>query len=208
MASGRNRNLAGRRALRVRENKLPTGTLNLGAYQDGGGGLAAARAAALQIGFRAAIFSDEAAPSLTPAMATKARTLICLLLYAALAGCGAAYQASTEIRAHRMMDSLRTGQTMPEVRQQFGLPDIITDQDQNTEIWSYASHANSNNLAVALLYPAAKAGDTGQFIDLRFVDGKLVTWSKQDRTMPTKQLFKSFGIGFGAPDWYDTVHPF
>jgi len=134
--------------------------------------------------------------------------LICLLLYAALAGCGAAYQASTEIRAQRMMDSLKTGQTMPEVRQEFGVPDIITAQGQNTEIWSYASRPNSNNLAVALLYTAAMAGDTGQFIDLRFVDGKLVAWSKQQHTMPAKQIFKNFGIGFGSPDWYNTVHPF
>jgi hypothetical protein len=141
-------------------------------------------------------------------VATKVRRLICLLLYAALAGCGAAYQASTEIRAHRMMDSLKTGQTMPEVRQEFGLPDIITDQDQNTEIWSYASRPNSNDIAVALLYTAAMAGDTGQFIDLRFVDGKLVSWSEQEHTMPAKHFFKSFGIGFGAPDWHEKVHPF
>ena len=106
------------------------------------------------------------------------------------------------------MDSLKTGQTMPEVRQEFGVPDIITAQGQNTEIWSYASRPNSNNLAVALLYTAAMAGDTGQFIDLRFVDGKLVAWSKQQHTMPAKQIFKNFGIGFGSPDWYNTVHPF
>jgi outer membrane protein assembly factor BamE (lipoprotein component of BamABCDE complex) len=141
-------------------------------------------------------------------VATKVHSLICLLLCAAFAGCGAAYQASTEIRAQRMMDSLKTGQTMPEVRQEFGVPDIITAQGQNTETWSYASRPNSNNLAVALLYTAAMAGDTGQFIDLRFVDGKLVAWSKQQHTMPAKQFFKNFGIGFGSPDWYNTVHPF
>jgi hypothetical protein len=142
-------------------------------------------------------------------VAIEVRRLICLLLFAALAGCGAAYQASTEIRAHRMVDSLKTGQTMPEVRREFGLPDIITYQGQNTQIWSYASRPNSDNIAAALLYTAAMAGDTAQFIDLRFVDGKLVTWSKQEHTMPAKQFFKSFGIGFGgAPNWYDTVHPF
>jgi len=106
------------------------------------------------------------------------------------------------------MESLKTGQTMPEVRQEFGLPDITTNRDQNTEIWSYASRPNSNNIAAALLYPAAMAGDSGQFIDLRFVDGKLVSWSKQEHTMPPKQFFKGFGIGFGAPDWHNTVHPF
>lgn len=133
---------------------------------------------------------------------------MCLLLYAAIAGCGAAYQASTEIRAHEMSDSLKTGQTMPEVRQEFGSPDIVTDPDRNTEIWSYASRPNSNNIAVALLYTAAMAGETGHFIDLRFVDGKLVSWSKQQHTMPAKHLFTNFGIGFGAPDWHEKVHPF
>ncbi|MGO9062583.1 MAG: hypothetical protein ACLQU2_35250 [Candidatus Binataceae bacterium] len=119
-------------------------------------------------------------------------------------GCGAAYQASTQIRSHRMMDSLKTGQTMPEVRQQWGQPDIIKDQDQNTETWSYASRANSDDIAATLLYTAAKEGDTGQFLDLRFVDGKLVSWSKQTHTMPAKH--QTFGIGFGAPNPHDATH--
>jgi hypothetical protein len=123
------------------------------------------------------------------------RALICLLAGLA-AGCGAAYQASTQIRSHRMLDSLKAGQTMPEVRQDWGQPDIITDQDQNTEVWSYASRANTNDIAATILYTAAKAGDTGQFLDLRFVDGKLVSWSKQQHTMPVKH--QSFGIGFGG----------
>src|SRR5262245_59440673 len=112
-------------------------------------------------------------------------------LYAALAGCGAAYQASTEIRADRMMESLKAGQAMPEVRQEFGLPDITTHQDQNLEKWSYASRPNRNDIAAALLY--AGAGDSGQFVDLRFVYSKLVSWRKQEHTMPPKQFFKSFG---------------
>ncbi len=133
----------------------------------------------------------------------KVRLPLCFLLCTA-AGCGAAYQASTHIRAHRMMDSLKPGQTMPEVRQQFGQPDIIADQDQNTETWSYASRPNSNDIAATLLYTAAKEGDTGQFIDLKFVDGKLVSWSKQEHTMPAKR--QSFGIGFGAPNPHDATH--
>jgi outer membrane protein assembly factor BamE (lipoprotein component of BamABCDE complex) len=103
-----------------------------------------------------------------------------------------------------MMDSLKPGQTMPEVRQQFGQPDIIADQDQNTETWSYASRPNSNDIAATLLYTAAKEGDTGQFIDLKFVDGKLVSWSKQEHTMPAKR--QSFGIGFGSPNPHDATH--
>jgi hypothetical protein len=141
-------------------------------------------------------------------VATKVRRLVCLLLFAVLAGCGAAYQTSTAIRANRMMDSLKTGQSMPEVRQEFGLPDIISDPNKNTEIWSYAKRPNSNNIAVAMLYAGAMSGETGQFVDLRFVDGKLVSWSEQEHTMPSKHLFQSFGIGFGSPDWHNTVHPF
>jgi hypothetical protein len=126
------------------------------------------------------------------------------LMACVVAGCGAAYQASTEIRSHRMMDSLKPGQTMPEVRQEYGQPDIIGDVDQNTEVWSYAKRANSNDVAATLLYTAAKEGDTGQFLDLRFVDGKLVSWSTQQHTMPAKH--QSFGIGFGMPNSHDATH--
>jgi len=122
-----------------------------------------------------------------------------------LAGCGAAYQASTRIRSHRMMDSLKAGQTMPEVRQQWGQPEIIADQDLRTETWSYATRANTNDIAATLLYTAAKAGDSGEFLDLRFVDGKLVSWSQQQHTMPSKHVISGFGFGT-APSPHDATH--
>jgi hypothetical protein len=103
-----------------------------------------------------------------------------------------------------MMESLKPGQTMPEVRQEYGQPDIIADRDQNTEVWSYAKRPNSNDVAATLLYTAAKEGDSGQFLDLRFVDGKLVSWSTQQHTMPPKR--QSFGIGFGMPNSHDATH--
>ena len=53
-------------------------------------------------------------------------------------------------------------------------------------------------------YTAAKEGDTGQFLDLQFVDGKLASWSKQQHTMPAKH--QTFGIGFGAPNAHDATH--
>ena len=137
------------------------------------------------------------------AVKIKFRAWISLLAFMVL-GCGAAYQASTQIRSHRMMDALKAGQTMPEVRQELGQPDIISDQNQNTEIWSYASRPNSDDIAATLLYTAAKEGDTGQFLDLRFVDGKLVSWSKQQHTMPVKH--ETFGIGFGTPNPHDATH--
>jgi hypothetical protein len=131
------------------------------------------------------------------------RALICLLACLA-AGCGAAYQASTQIRSHRMLDSLKPGQTIPEVRHDWGQPDIITDEGPTTETWSYASRPNSNDIAATLLYTAAKEGDTGEFLDLRFVNGKLVSWSKQQHTMAAKR--HNFGIGFGAPNPHDATH--
>ncbi len=103
-----------------------------------------------------------------------------------------------------MLESRKPGQTMPEIRQEYGQPDIINDQDPNTEVWSYATRPNSNDIAATLLYTAAKEGDSGQFLDLRFVDGKLVSWSKQQHTMPSKR--HSFGIGFGAPNPHDATH--
>ena len=131
------------------------------------------------------------------------RALICLLAFLA-AGCGAAYQASTQIRSHRMLDSLKAGQTIPEVRRDWGQPDIITDEGPNIETWSYASRPNSNDIAATLLYTAAKEGDTGEFLDLRFINGKLVSWSKQQHTMAAKR--QNFGIGFGAPSAHDATH--
>lgn len=131
------------------------------------------------------------------------RALICLLACVA-AGCGAAYQASTQIRSHRMLDSLKAGQTIPEVRQDWGQPDIITDHGPNAETWSYASRPNTNDIAATLLYTAAKEGDTGEFLDLRFVNGKLVSWSKEQHTMASKR--QNFGIGFGAPNPHDATH--
>jgi hypothetical protein len=131
------------------------------------------------------------------------RALIGLLACLA-AGCGAAYQASTQIRSHRMLDSLKVGQTIPEVRKDWGQPDIITDDGPEVEVWSYASRPNSNDIAATLLYTAAKEGDTGEFLDLRFVKGTLVSWSKQQHTMAAKR--QNFGVGFGAPSAHDATH--
>lgn len=112
----------------------------------------------------------------------------------ALAGCGVAYQAGTEIKTNHMRDSLKPGESMPEVRERFGEPDIRTDTDSGAEIWSYASRANTNDVAATLFYTSTKSGDNGHFLDLKFVDGKLVSWSDADHTMPAK---RSTGINYG-----------
>jgi hypothetical protein len=114
-----------------------------------------------------------------------------LLLFAA--GCGLVYQAGSGYRAHKMSKELKLGATMPEVHNRWGEPDIRTYPDPHTEIWSYAVHANSNDLAAKLLYTSAKEGDSGTFMDLKFVDGRLVSWRQTTHTMPPKE-----GPGFTA----------
>jgi outer membrane protein assembly factor BamE (lipoprotein component of BamABCDE complex) len=124
------------------------------------------------------------------------RTLVILALGLSLAaaGCGVAYQAGTELRAKHMRDSLKVGESMPEVRNRFGEPDIRTDTDSGGQVWSYASRANSNDIAATLFYTSAKEGDRGHFLDLKFVDGKLVSWEDAERTMPAK---RGTGINYG-----------
>ncbi|GEM_PF-3363986 len=111
----------------------------------------------------------------------------------AIAGCGMAYQAGTELRASHMRDSLKAGETMAEVHDRFGEPDIRTDEG-DAEIWSYASRANSNDIAATLFYTSAKEGDNGHFIDLKFVNGKLVSWADAEHTMPAK---RTTGVNYG-----------
>lgn len=127
-------------------------------------------------------------------LAVRIFTILILGLSLALAGCGVAYQAGTEIRATHMRDSLKPGESMPEVRERFGEPDIRTDTDSGAEVWSYASRANSNDVAATLFYTSAKSGDSGHFLDLKFVDRKLVSWSDADHTMPAK---RNTGINYG-----------
>jgi hypothetical protein len=82
---------------------------------------------------------------------------------------------------------------MPEVHQVWGEPDIRTYVDPRTEIWSYAKHANRDDYTATLLYTSAKEGDSGTFVDLKFNDGKLVSWGEGQHTMPAKE-----GSGFSA----------
>jgi len=113
-----------------------------------------------------------------------------------MSGCGAAYQASTEIRAHRMEDSLQPGESMNAVRDKWGIPDLTTHEAHGAEVWSYAQRANTNDIAASLFYTGAKEGDTGNFLDLHFVNGALVSWDKKKHVMPTKAR-ASFGFTMG-----------
>jgi len=139
-------------------------------------------------------------------MRVKADSIVlALILAAVLCGCGAAYQASTEIRAHRMEDSLQPGESMTAVRLKWGIPDLTIHQSDNKELWSYASRPNSNDIAATLFYTGAKEGDTGKFLDLHFVDGRLVSWNETQHTMPTKQR-ASFGFTVGNTPQSGSTH--
>ncbi len=122
------------------------------------------------------------------------------------AGCGLVYQASSGYRAHKMSEELKAGQTMPEVRDKWGEPDLHTYPDSRTEVWSYAIHANTNDVTAMLLYTSTKEGDTGSFLDLRFTGGKLVSWGQARHTMPPKEG-PGFSAGLANPGFYpDTAH--
>lgn len=116
-----------------------------------------------------------------------------MMFLATLAGCGLFYQAASGYRVNKMENSLKPGMSSLEVHQMYGEPDIRNNVDEKTSIWSYAKHANTNDVTAAALYTSAKEGDTGSFLDLRFNNGQLVSWSEATHTMPKKE-----GAGFSA----------
>ncbi len=73
-------------------------------------------------------------------------------------------------------------------------PDIRTYLPGETEVWSYPYKPNSNDVTAALLYTSSKDGDKGTFLDLKFVEGKLVSWQEAEHTLPLKG---HTGIGMG-----------
>ena len=117
------------------------------------------------------------------------------------AGCGLAYQAAAEHRAAKMDQQLQPGLTFAQVAEKFGQPDIEDKPDDTTEIWGYAKRTNRGDLMAELTYTSAKEGDAGTFEDLKFVDGKLVSWSEGQHTMAEKEssdVTVSFGRGGGG----------
>jgi hypothetical protein len=116
-----------------------------------------------------------------------------------LSGCGLVYQAGSEIKTKHMLESLKPGQTTLAVHRDWGEPDLRKDGDQQTEIWSYARRPNTNDLAATLLYTSTKPGDEGKFLDLKFINGKLVSWSEQVHSIPVKQgAGFNYGLGPGG----------
>jgi hypothetical protein len=113
-----------------------------------------------------------------------------------LGGCGLAYQAGSRLKTSHMKNTLKPGETNAMVRKDWGEPDLRKDLGANTEIWSYARRPNSNDLAATMFYTSTKSGDESKFLDLKFTNGKLVSWSESERTMPAKQG-AGFSYGFG-----------
>ncbi|HZP45559.1 MAG TPA: hypothetical protein VFB15_07905 [Candidatus Binataceae bacterium] len=128
------------------------------------------------------------------------RTLLIAVLLAlaggCLAACGLVYDTSAGVRGARMEDSLKVGESSLEVHDKWGEPDIRTNAGDDTQVWSYVTRPNSNDVAASLLYTSTKPGDTGKFLDLKFVDGKLVSWNSVEHTVPPKQgMGFSYGLG-------------
>ncbi len=128
-----------------------------------------------------------------------------IVMLAFPAGCGLFYQAASGYRASKMEKSLKPGMTSLEVHQQFGEPDIRNYVNEKTAIWSYAKHANSSDVVAETLYTSAKQGDKGDFLDLKFDDGKLVSWNEATHTMPAK-LGGGFSAGFGGASPQGSAH--
>jgi hypothetical protein len=127
------------------------------------------------------------------------KVLRAAIFAAMLSGCGLAYDASTHARASHMLRSLKPGESSLEVHQNWGEPDIRQYLSRDKQVWCYAIQANRNDVAATLLYTSAKPGDSGSFLDLKFVDGKLVSWSRAEHTMPAKQAAGfDFGVGPGG----------
>ena len=56
--------------------------------------------------------------------------------------------------------------------------------------------AKNKDIAATIFYTSTKSGDEGKFLDLKFLDGKLVSWAENEHTMPAKQG-AGFSYGFG-----------
>jgi hypothetical protein len=116
-----------------------------------------------------------------------------------ISGCGVVYDTSAHLRTSRIAHSLKEGETSLQVHQKWGEPDLRTQVNPASEVWSYVETPNSNDAAAMLLYTSTKPGDTGKFLDLKFEDGKLVSWNTAEHTVPAKKgAGFSYGLGPGG----------
>jgi|HubBroStandDraft_1064217.scaffolds.fasta_scaffold97277_2 hypothetical protein len=128
--------------------------------------------------------------------------MLAMAAIVAAGGCGLFYQAGTRIKAEHIADSLSVGETMAQVHRDWGEPDIRDYPDKVTELWSYPYKPNTDDLAAKVFFTSDKSGDKGTFLDLKFIDGKLVSWSEAEHTMPVKEgerlTIHTFGLGGGS----------
>ncbi len=117
---------------------------------------------------------------------------------ASASGCGLFYQAGKRMKVSRMSGELRQGDSMAEIHNRFGEPDLRQYPNEMTEIWSYAYKPNTNDITATLLYTSTKEGDQSTFLDLKFVNGRLVSWTEAEHMMPAKER-SGFAAGIGAP---------
>jgi hypothetical protein len=113
-----------------------------------------------------------------------------------MGGCGLAYRAGSQIKTTHMKEQLKVGELAHEVHDDWGEPDIRKDLGPNAELWSYARHPNNKDIAAGIFYTSTKSGDESEFLDLKFVNGQLVSWAETEHTMPAKQG-SGFSYGFG-----------
>jgi hypothetical protein len=127
------------------------------------------------------------------------RWLAALPLVLCVSGCGLIYGGASKLKTTDMAHSLKAGESSLQVHNKWGEPDLRTDVNSNTEIWSYAERPNSNDITATLFYTSVKPGDQSKFLDLKFVNGKLVAWNHATHTMPAKQGSGfSYGLGPGG----------
>lgn len=131
--------------------------------------------------------------------------VVAFAIVVTVAGCGLAYQAASSYRADKMEKTLKPGMSSLEVHQMYGEPDIRNYVNDKTAIWSYAKHANTGDVTAQVLYTSAKEGDKGSFLDLKFEDGKLVSWETATHTMPKKES-AGFSAGIGGASPENSVH--
>jgi len=113
-----------------------------------------------------------------------------------IGGCGLVYDAGARLKTHRMTNALKVGEPTLEVHQDWGEPDLRQSVDSRTEIWSYADHPNDNDVTAMVFYTSTKPGDSGKFLDLKFIDSRLVSWGEEKHIVPAKQgTGFSYGVG-------------
>jgi hypothetical protein len=126
----------------------------------------------------------------------KVVTLVVASGVMSICGCGLAYNAGSRIKTSHMKKNLTVGETSVQIRGDWGEPDIRKRLGEDSELWSYARNPNNKDIAASIFYTSTKSGDESKFLDLKFVNGKLVSWAETEHAMPVKQG-SGFSYGFG-----------